>query len=1573
VVKLGNRLSELQEKLQEKRGQVWHPKEHGITLKDLRQAFESWEKGTLPEEDYLFGLIESNKEFLSEFLKDIQKIRKINSHLSDDLLMEWISKFKDLKLEIDSAEAVDAVLKIRGCLRRVLALVTRTEPSKHHNIAGKIVEEVIAWNRKKLNQEEYGHLLAEMDTLKNLEHFIDTKDFDWTHFQAKMVCYQWRQLARFVQEDPSSTKETIQDLLRSAPKELKVQKINEWTNLVSKAKDVEWMEEKKIHDRLTRYLDDHSLISKMGEVSKFINDAYICLSSDETCKSVETFEKAITIYRTNEIDSIDQLEQLVKDMIECKFYQTNLFEYFDGMQRKIQLVKSYAVTIEKIKKKMLEDKKDTPTDTPKVERLSFQDVTDLLESLEKIPKQIIAEVSTNLDKIKLEINLFTEFLQSVEPECRTTIKRLAEVLTGLALEDVQKYQESLLKDYRSQFVFKDSGLEDLLAKISVLIKGCCMLQEGLSSTELGTAAMDNELEPAKPKNSQTSAPYKEIVTWESVLSDVRNACKDVLKSAPIIEEITEPLETAKKFMQVVHNIGNGQPTITNRLIELKDVKQLVAERRNGSEKIKLEESLQFLEEIIQRAEEVEVLLHKEKVDLSDLKEALTFMQRVGIQFNQLIELCQFKISKAEKFIESFKSLQKENLEKEFEHYTEEYNSLNITITEIEASFNVIQECHNLCLEAERLMVTEDFDLQEILDVKIRLSHMKYFKSTTLLASVMCKLFYKMREVYEQSDEEQTFVIEYNQLCKLIAEAQQIIGGKGKEDIRSSLKEKLAMVNQIFKDVSTHLNKHVYSQSLKSLIENKPANIFRNFVDISVPIAEHIKGLEAIEENHKEKPVPAVEKRKEELEKLVPREVITNEVRDGFIKVCKENLLANKYFNFSPKEASTHAKGFEKEVYTKYQTNPSQYEKLCEEINRVLKEIVHYNHISQSIKSKKFCVKSVSDYFGKSSFEIRHLNYAMDKSLNQKPGENTKVEMGEEPIQKKISVHKKIDSEEEPKTQDGNFDNMVVGEYQYYRLYIGDLFIQHQEVVKLEKVQLMTCSKAKVISQFSVIPRELTLSTKCSVQSFTEYMNKLMTLPPNKIKILPGFLVPSGNSEKLNKLSSLLKENNLVASKTYSERCKLFIFPRDILPKDWLDNINIVTMVKDVDLLFFLVWKIPDVGIENSHHTTITPEPMPIAGGKAYKLVFNNKVRDHNISIEFLKESKMLEKSLPEHMRSKIGHANPAVDPLSTTMQQKGHMDMVKNAEEGVNKLIKSYSKAVSSMGAHHSGSFYSNPASEGMSLGTKHDTYGRDSHRDHEETSLLKRFTHPRLDVTSIDPPIDTLTHKKSPTFENDLLGALQNVKPSRPFQRQTGSFGQHHTSGHSYSNKTSEHLGSTNTYSEIPSYSQSILGFQGENNLPRMLNKRPPIVSNPPSLLSSTIAQPSIGHHLSAISNHNDNFINSAPSERKTFLQQAISAIQIPAPGAGSTHISSGTDQKLHHSALGKKNPNLGYGIKPASRPTDLRSTLNASHEVAQSHSVEQHYKKKPSNSGNSAFPGTMPTQGYHPMPFDNIKNQFF
>jgi hypothetical protein len=94
----------------------------------------------------------------------------------------------------------------------------------------------------------------------------------------------------------------------------------------------------------------------------------------------------------------------------------------------------------------------------------------------------------------------------------------------------------------------------------------------------------------------------------------------------------------------------------------------------------------------------------------------------------------------------------------------------------------------------------------------------------------------------------------------------------------------------------------------------------------------------------------------------------------------------------------------------------------------------------------------------------------------------------------------------------------------------------------------------------------------------------------------------------------MKNGNSVASAQYSDKCKIFIFPKDFLKASWVEKFEFSTLNKDLDLAFFLIYKKGE-----GSEVKIVPEPMVMEVGRAYKLInCEGKIKEKPINVEILK-------------------------------------------------------------------------------------------------------------------------------------------------------------------------------------------------------------------------------------------------------------------------------------------------------------------------------------------------------------------
>lgn len=167
---------------------------------------------------------------------------------------------------------------------------------------------------------------------------------------------------------------------------------------------------------------------------------------------------------------------------------------------------------------------------------------------------------------------------------------------------------------------------------------------------------------------------------------------------------------------------------------------------------------------------------------------------------------------------------------------------------------------------------------------------------------------------------------------------------------------------------------------------------------------------------------------------------------------------------------------------------------------------------------------------------------------------------------------------------------------FWKIYEGSMTVDvpsESRKRKMRQTQLFSAFGYNFIRLFTEIPRRLHLSTKLTKTSFHHYIDKVLS--PQRRRgylVLPAFI----RCDDFMAVKVMLKRTQRVASMEYSKKCKVFIFPREMLKGEWLNILNFVVVknqnIQSFDLLCFLVAKLS----VTQYETCIDPEPVPFTRG-----------------------------------------------------------------------------------------------------------------------------------------------------------------------------------------------------------------------------------------------------------------------------------------------------------------------------------------------------------------------------------------
>lgn len=147
------------------------------------------------------------------------------------------------------------------------------------------------------------------------------------------------------------------------------------------------------------------------------------------------------------------------------------------------------------------------------------------------------------------------------------------------------------------------------------------------------------------------------------------------------------------------------------------------------------------------------------------------------------------------------------------------------------------------------------------------------------------------------------------------------------------------------------------------------------------------------------------------------------------------------------------------------------------------------------------------------------------------------------------------------------------------------------------MRFMTCSSQARVVRYTDIPQGVHLSAKVDLKGFREYVNNIFA-HPDTYQIFSGWI--EQNKTHTTFIDYLIR-NAVVASQSYSNNCKVFIFPISSLQNSWLKEMAIYTTTPNIDLIYFLIYK----RRSNAPEKPISCEIVDIEDSKAYRIVESN--------------------------------------------------------------------------------------------------------------------------------------------------------------------------------------------------------------------------------------------------------------------------------------------------------------------------------------------------------------------------------
>jgi hypothetical protein len=395
--------------------------------------------------------------------------------------------------------------------------------------------------------------------------------------------------------------------------------------------------------------------------------------------------------------------------------------------------------------------------------------------------------------------------------------------------------------------------------------------------------------------------------------------------------------------------------------------------------------------------------------------------------------------------------------------------------------------------------------------------------------------------------------------------------------------------------------------------------------------------------------------------------ISSQLKDYFIQSFKYWLERNDNFEISGLDALMEAKALEKHICDKYLDKAKDYDDVCESICKVLRNLATMKYLSIYIRNKGFRLSILLRLTDKDRSEIRKIDTVAKQKLDKNKGKTEDNEIrvvdeedelleniGEVKPREEANLHFS-DSEGgadptdeipvpkpsshplralcyDPETGqyelvNNKFVPSVKGpEYAFYNIFKGGIFFETKDKPdpkkKPERTKLFACVGDEFIKLFTEIPEGLIIQPSLTRFEFEQYMHKVLVSD----QALDNYFVMPIWVDVASPLTikNFYKSHECVGTAQYSNKCKIFIFPKEYLKQEWLNVINFIFIKKDmttVELLGFVVHK---RNSSDAYEMSIIPEPVRVEKThKTFKFA-----RNHSDVVEKIMDIDLLRQDRP---------------------------------------------------------------------------------------------------------------------------------------------------------------------------------------------------------------------------------------------------------------------------------------------------------------------------------------------------------
>ena len=404
-------------------------------------------------------------------------------------------------------------------------------------------------------------------------------------------------------------------------------------------------------------------------------------------------------------------------------------------------------------------------------------------------------------------------------------------------------------------------------------------------------------------------------------------------------------------------------------------------------------------------------------------------------------------------------------------------------------------------------------------------------------------------------------------------------------------------------------------------------------------------------------------------------VINTALRNYFSSNFKYFLETNDNFEISGLDALMAANTLERQVFDKYLDKAKEYDEICDSICKVLRMLLPMKHLSIHIRNKGFRLSILIKLIDKDRIEVRKIDSFARQKLDKNKGKADEQEIrvvdeedelldniGEAKQREEANLHFS-DLESDPENKDAEDGGEIVipakpskgpralcydpetGQYQvvknkfiktpnqtgytFYNIFKGGIYFETKEKIDLKKkpdrAKFYSCTGEEFIQYFTEIPDGLQLQPQLSTFEFEQYMMKVLVSEQAMNYLVLPFWVEASTPLSI---KNFYRSNECLGSVQYSQRCKLFVFPKEYLKQEWLNVINFFFIKKELTLTELVGFIVLKLVTDDSYEVNIIPEPMKVdKTHRAYKFVRNHAdIIERPIDVEILRETKALEEA-----------------------------------------------------------------------------------------------------------------------------------------------------------------------------------------------------------------------------------------------------------------------------------------------------------------------------------------------------------